>query len=243
MRADGNNSVGARCLLLTSGAKARIHLSSCHDSVMASLFVTSRMVCEVMKMDVYQYGVAVERKSHMKQSIIVPLDGSDICEGAIGIAQRMAGSATSLTLIRVVPRPELTCPDSHVQHSGPSIQVPTYNAVRTVADCQCARAYLDDLILRYGLPLGTESLVAVGDPVARILDIVRRLENPIVVMTTIDNQTRGTNRLGTVPRRLLASGQVPVIGIPAAFPVVAQIGPRMAQSATGNLHDQNSTPT
>jgi nucleotide-binding universal stress UspA family protein len=151
----------------------------------------------------------------MYQTLVVPLDGSGSCEDALAVAlEQFNDGQIPIILLRVVPRPEVPCPDHRVRFSGPAIRSVPCDEERIAGELREARSYLKQVAARHGLPADTTIRVTVGDPASRIVDEASQLPDPLVVMTTSGDRHERRRVPGDVPLRVLASGRASVLGIP-----------------------------
>ncbi len=150
-------------------------------------------------------------------TVIVPLDGSARAEAALPFAldeARRHGAA--LVLARVIPRPEVPPGQDHrvgpVPHSGDLSADEVAAAERETA------RYLDGVKRRWGLDGKTATVVAVGDPVRRLLAEAQRHERPLLVLITGGPTDSTQQPTDDVAQRLLRNSAVPVLGVrlPAA---------------------------
>ena len=151
----------------------------------------------------------------MFRTILVPLDGSSHAERALPYAiEEARHHRAGLVLIHVIPRPE-PC-TSTVRRSGPLPWRAAWPEAEIAAAERAGSRYLDGVIGRHGLPPGTETRIAVGDPVRRLSIEAASHDLPLLVMTTGDTTGGGTPPLSEVARRLLVGGTIPVLGVRAA---------------------------
>ena len=137
----------------------------------------------------------------MFDTIIIPLDMSAQAEAAIPVAVEEARRHRArLVLLHVISPSQLSSGEADVRAQGTARE-------------DAARAYLEGVRQRFGLPANTAMRIVVGEPVTRIQAEVDAWPRGLLVMTTGDAADRERLPLGEVARRLLVSGRVPVLGI------------------------------
>jgi nucleotide-binding universal stress UspA family protein len=108
--------------------------------------------------------------------ILVPLDGSETAEEALGLAEELArGLEASLLLAQIVPSPVALYPDEHSNQTLSSLP-----AIR-----EAAKDYLEGFassLRERGVEVKTS--VAVGEPAAALLDIAGDMNADMIAMTT-----------------------------------------------------------
>jgi nucleotide-binding universal stress UspA family protein len=133
------------------------------------------------------------------QTILVPLDGSELAERALGPALQLAHARhASILLLQVVP-----------QHAREPIEDQT-------ADLAAAEAYLSRVANRLRQQHATVVVEACAGPtVDRIVDEARLWHNGLIVMST--HGRGGLDRLlhGSVADAVIHRARVPVLLIPA----------------------------
>ena len=156
----------------------------------------------------------------MFAKILVPLDGSDLSEKALGMAQHLArSSATSLHLLQVISlRPEL---DARRGSSGESITVLEMEqaAARRLIDVQTARgkAYLDGLAVQLqhaGLRVTT--VIREGAAAQHIVEYAQEQGIDLIVMSTHGRSGFKRFFVGSVTDRVIRAGETPVLVLPAS---------------------------
>jgi len=156
----------------------------------------------------------------MFAKILVPLDGSELSEKALGMAQHLASSsATSLHLLQVISlRPEL---DARRGSSGESITVLEMEqaAARRLIDVQTARgkAYLDGLAVQLqqaGIPVTT--VIREGAADQNIVEYAKEQEIDLIVMSTHGRSGFKRFFVGSVTDRVIRAGETPVLVLPAS---------------------------
>jgi nucleotide-binding universal stress UspA family protein len=148
----------------------------------------------------------------MFETVIVPLDGTAHAEFALPFAVDEARlHATTLVLIRVIPRPE-PCSTTY-RKSGPL----AWQGEWPFEDLEPAKSdasrYLREVVTRFGLDSGTELIVAVGDPAVRVTMEAQRHQKPLVVMLTGDCTREACPPLSLVASYLMIAGAIPVLGL------------------------------
>jgi len=140
------------------------------------------------------------------QTVLVPLDGSDLAEQAIPVAQLFADRYNSvLHFVRVVTIP--------VYGDISDVGVPSLIDVMQ----DNATKYLDVIASRDGMPEKTVQKVVVGSPASALLDYIEDNHIGLVVMTTHGRSGISRTALGSVTDRLLSSN-APVLVVKAAEP-------------------------
>ena len=156
----------------------------------------------------------------MFAKILVPLDGSDLSEKALGMAQHLASAGdTSLHLLQVISlRPEL---DARRGSSGESITVLEMEqaAARRLIDVQTARgkAYLDGLAVQLqqaGIPVTT--VIREGAADQNIVEYAKEQEIDLIVMSTHGRSGFKRFFVGSVTDRVIRAGETPVLVLPAS---------------------------
>ena len=146
----------------------------------------------------------------MYQSIMVPLDGSELAERALPCAEELARfTGATLHLVRVVEPP--------ATWSGASLAAPAYLLVDAYdnilrAETDAATTYLERLrgrIAATGAPVQAERLD--GTVAAALLDYERTAGIDLVVMCSHGRSGLARFALGSVAERLLRHGSAPVL--------------------------------
>ena len=136
------------------------------------------------------------------QSVVVPLDGSQLAEQAIPIAQAIAERARCRLKLILVHQPLI------LMESGPD-----YTKVE-LAMQKADREYLKSVTARLREPLGrsVSSAVLQGLPVAQTLaTYIRELGADLVVMTTHGRGGLRRAWLGSVTDQLIRTVEIPVL--------------------------------
>ena len=143
-------------------------------------------------------------QSEVRRAILVPLDGSELAERALGPARQLAVAAgATLLLVRVVPDRELGAA------GGPSDEV------------EEAQRYLASLASRLRAPVGREAAPVIltqacaGDPAERIVREAELWRTDLVVMATHGRGGLGRLVHGSVADAVLRASSVPVLLVPA----------------------------
>jgi len=127
------------------------------------------------------------------ESVVVPLDGSDLGERVLPLAGSIAKRAgATLYLITVVPGPADAAQITQAS-----------NDLRQTSE-------------RAGVP-GTP-LVRAGTPADQILEAAHRLPHPLVVMTTHGRSGTGRWFIGSVADRVVRGGEIPVLLLRSGMP-------------------------
>jgi nucleotide-binding universal stress UspA family protein len=139
--------------------------------------------------------------------LVVPLDGSDLSERAVPVAERVAlGTGAPLLLVRVVPTP-LTAFSAF----GPGVEVLAASQLLQHADRE-AEAYLatwQDRLRQRGLAV--ETAVRRGPPADEVLHVVSEQRDGLLVMGTHGRTGPGRYVLGSVADKLVHSASCPII--------------------------------
>ncbi|MCS7051450.1 MAG: universal stress protein, partial [Thermomicrobium sp.] len=129
----------------------------------------------------------------MIQTVVVPLDGSELAAAALPYGKALADRfGATLYLVRVV-----------------DIDAPAEVAVD-------AREYLARVTSELGK--AAEIVVRYGDPAAEIVDLVLELPDPVIAMTTHGRSGIGRWLFGSVADRVLRNAGVPVFLIRSSMP-------------------------
>ncbi len=156
----------------------------------------------------------------MFNDILVPLDGSELSERALQMAQDLARSSeATVHLIRVVSR-------EHELGAGRGIESVQaaemeIDLARRLSESQLHRGimYLEQKgsqLSGAGVKVETEFAVRAGEPAQNIIDYVNEHSISLVVMTTHGHG--GVRRLlmGSVTDRVIRSCEVPVLVVPCS---------------------------
>ena len=143
-------------------------------------------------------------QSEVRRAILVPLDGSELAERALGPARQLAvATGATLLLVQVVP-----------EHDR--------GAVTGLSDeIEEAQRYLAGLACRLRAPGGGESAPTIltqacsGDPAARIVREAEQWHTELIVMSTHGRGGLGRLVRGSVADAVLRASSVPVLLVPA----------------------------
>jgi len=156
----------------------------------------------------------------MFNDILVPLDGSEVSERAIPMAEYLARSSeATVHLIHMVSREhELGAGRGIESVQGAEMEV---DMARRLTESQLhrGRTYLEQKgsqLSSAGIKIETEFAVKAGDPAQNIIDHVKEHSISLVVMTTHGHG--GVRRLlvGSVTDRVIRSCEVPVLVVPCS---------------------------
>ncbi len=156
----------------------------------------------------------------MFDDILVPLDGSELSEQALPLAQNLAQSSESTVhLIHMVSR-------EHELGAGRGIESVQaaeleMDMARRLTESQIhrGRLYLEQKgsqLSDAGIKIETEFTVKAGEPAQNIIDYVKEHSISLVVMSTHGHG--GVRRLlvGSVTDRVIRSCEVPVLVVPCS---------------------------
>ena len=156
----------------------------------------------------------------MFKKILVPLDGSELSEKALAMAQNLASaSGTAIHLLQVISlQPEL---DARRGMGGESITVleMAQDAARRLIDVQTARgkAYLEGLAVQLqqaGLKVTT--VIREGAADENIIEYAKEQEIDLIVMSTHGRSGFKRFFVGSVTDRVIRAGATPVLVLPAS---------------------------
>jgi len=137
------------------------------------------------------------------QSILLPLDGSDLAEAALARAKSFAEAyGSTVHLVRAVPIPAIA--DGY---PGEAAYIPTLMDQMV----EGAQEYLKEVASRFESKAAVKTYVAVGTASAVLEDYSRANGVDLVVMTTHGRGGILRTALGSVTDRLLAVGVAPVL--------------------------------
>ena len=156
----------------------------------------------------------------MFDDILVPLDGSELSERALPLAQNLAQSSeATVHLIHMVSR-------EHELGAGRGIESVQaaeleMDMARRLTESQIhrGRLYLEQKgsqLSDAGIKIETEFTVKAGEPAQNIIDYVKEHSISLVVMSTHGHG--GVRRLlvGSVTDRVIRSCEVPVLVVPCS---------------------------
>ena len=156
----------------------------------------------------------------MFDNILVPLDGSELSERALPMAQNLAQSSeATVHLIHMVSR-------EHVWGAGggnESVQAAEMemDMARQLTESQLhrGRKYLEQKgsqLSGAGIKIEPEFAVKAGEPAQNIIDYVKEHSFSLVVMTTHGHGGIRRLLLGSVTDRVIRSCEVPVLVVPCS---------------------------
>lgn len=148
----------------------------------------------------------------MSRHILVPLDGSQLAERSLEEAERLVNPGDKMTLLTVVPVPEIPIYDFY---PVPMTVVQDYEAGVNDA-LPYAQEYLERIAtqLREKIDITVNEVVELGEPHAVIIETAKKLSVDLIVMST--HGRSGLNRwlFGSVTTKVLSSACCPVVVIP-----------------------------
>ena len=137
----------------------------------------------------------------MYQTILVPLDGSDLAERALPIAETVArASGAKILLLRVVPP---ATPESATRGEY-------------AAEVEEAEKYLASVAARLTKSCGVETRLVEGDPAASIEADVAAHRADLIAMSTHGRSGFGRWIYGSVADEVMRRAVVPVLLVPAS---------------------------
>ena len=156
----------------------------------------------------------------MFNDILVPLDGSELSERALPMAQDLAQSSeATVHLIHMVSR-------EHELGAGRGIESVQaaemeIDMARRLTESQIhrGRLYLEQKgsqLSDAGIKIETEFTVKAGEPAQNIIDYVKEHSISLVVMTTHGHGGVRRLLLGSVTDRVIRSCEVPVLVVPCS---------------------------
>lgn len=153
----------------------------------------------------------------MAQTIVVPLDGSDLGESALPWAALIAKArGDSLTLVRVVPWPDIPAGEF-----GGYISPHVYDEILE-AERDTARTYLDEVKARLeGQGIQATTVVREGLAAEGIHDVADELGAYAVAMASHGRGGMTRLVLGSVAERILQQATIPVLLVRTGARVVA----------------------
>ena len=154
----------------------------------------------------------------MFNDILVPLDGSELSERALPMAQDLAKSSeATVHLIQMVSREH----ELAAGRGSDSTQAAEYemDMARRLTESQLnsGRAYLEKIgsqLQGAGIKIETEFTVKAGNPAENIIDYVKEHSINLVVMSTHGHGGIRRLLLGSVTDRVVHSCEVPVLVVP-----------------------------
>ncbi|MCC7359539.1 MAG: universal stress protein [Anaerolineales bacterium] len=140
--------------------------------------------------------------------MLVPLDGSSLAEAALEPALALArGFDSQVVLLRVVAPAEL-------EFSGGLYAL---SRVWEQQERQAARAYLETVRTRCGLPRNTHLVVEMGTAPTTIIATAVRLSVSLIVMSTHSRSGVGRLLYGSVAEAVVRATTVPVLLAPGRY--------------------------
>jgi nucleotide-binding universal stress UspA family protein len=156
----------------------------------------------------------------MFAKILVPLDGSELSEKALAMAQNLASASdTSIHLMQVISlRPEL---DARRGSGGESITVleMVQDAARRLIEVQTARGkeYLEGLAVQLQKAgINVTTVIREGAADENIVEYAKEQEIDLIVMSTHGRSGFKRFFVGSVTDRIIRSGETPVLVLPAS---------------------------
>ena len=156
----------------------------------------------------------------MFSKILVPLDGSEVSEKALSMAQNLASSSdTSIHLLQVISlRPEL---DARRGIGGESITVleMAQDAARRLIEVQTARgkAYLEGIAVQLQKAgISVTTVIREGAADDNIVEYAKEQDIDVIVMSTHGRSGFKRFFVGSVTDRVIRSGETPVLVLPAS---------------------------
>ncbi len=156
----------------------------------------------------------------MFSRILVPLDGSELSERALPVAQNLAESSeATVHLIHMVSRDhELVAGRGIDSYQAAELEVDLARQL-TESKLDRGRIYLEQKgsqLSDAGIKIATEFAVDAGEPAQNIIDYVKEHSISLVVMSTHGHG--GVRRLlvGSVTDRVIRSCEVPVLVVPCS---------------------------
>lgn len=140
------------------------------------------------------------------RSVLVPLDGSELAEGALPLATALAQAMhPTIRLFRAVP-----------PFSATYANIPYYEYMaRAEAEARLtASSYLSDVTKRFALEESSSS-VEMGDPARLVIQQAAKEPGTLIAMTTHGRSGLGRWLLGSVADTVVRSGAGPVLLIRA----------------------------
>jgi nucleotide-binding universal stress UspA family protein len=140
----------------------------------------------------------------MQQTIVVPLDGSDLAERALPYAVRLAQqSRARLVLLRAV-----------LAHPAAGVS-PVEARAAVVERAQFELGTVAERLRFWKAGLAVEPAVVYSEAAAAITETVRERQASLIVMATLGHTGPGRWLYGSVADRVLRRAEVPVLLIPA----------------------------
>ena len=156
----------------------------------------------------------------MFNDILVPLDGSELSERALPMAQNLAQSSeATVHLIHMVSREhELVVGRGIDSYQAAELEVDLARQL-TESKLDRGRIYLEQKgsqLSDAGIKIATEFAVNAGEPAQNIIDYVKEHSISLVVMSTHGHGGLRRLFLGSVTDRVIRSCEVPVLIVPCS---------------------------
>ncbi len=156
----------------------------------------------------------------MFNDILVPLDGSELSERALPIAQDLAQSSeATVHLIHMVSREHELGAGRGIE-SVQAAELETDMARRlTESQLHRGRIYLEQQgsqLSSAGIKIESEFAVKAGDPAQNIIDYVKEHSISLVVMSTHGHGGLRRLLVGSVTDRVIRSCEAPVLVVPCS---------------------------
>ncbi len=157
----------------------------------------------------------------MFNDILVPLDGSELSERALPMAQSLAKSSeATVHLIQMVSREHELAAGRSTDSSFQAAEFEMDLARRlTESKLDRGRMYLEQIgsqLQGAGIKIETEFTVEAGDPAANIIAYAKEHSINLVVMSTHGHGGLRRLLLGSVTDRVVHSCEVPVLVVPCS---------------------------
>ena len=165
--------------------------------------------------------------AHTRRAIAVALDGSELAERALPIAEEIArGLGQHLHLVRVVPQ---MTPDAPAGATSAIRRM----AIQTLfADVDAAHKYLAKVrrTIVATMPLHVQKRVLIGDTVEKLVEAAHPVEVGLLVLTTHGRSALARAVMGSVTATLLQETSVPLLIVPPTLHDHRQGQPSMEHS-------------
>lgn len=210
----------------------------------------------------------------MTTRLIVPLDQSSVAESVLPLARRLASQlGAAVTLVSVIDVPDSFA--GYVRKSGPSateLAEQTASAIRATAtppspygtwsgwsnlqpsqgqveevanETAAAERYLRAIADTFDAE-HVETLVRLGQPAERILDLAERRQNPMIVLASHGRSGIGRAVLGSVAVRIVQGATCPVMVMRASESATGHGQYRQIQRilvpVDGSTHSERAVP-
>jgi nucleotide-binding universal stress UspA family protein len=144
----------------------------------------------------------------MRETILVPLDGSEFSEHILDWLGPRVGKATRVVLVRVVPTF-----GTSTEWAGFGAWTPTAavdSEQMSVDAREEARAYLEKVATRLGDAAEVKIVAIAGDPGPEILEAARRYRADVIAMASHGRASLGRKLIGSVAEYVLQRATVPL---------------------------------